>query len=128
MNYAFNEDKQRVEVIPKAECVAYIVEEWHSGASWYRIYSDNWCEQGGRVNSAGASGTLNYHLPFVDTNYSFVAIEGEKSTMEGAGTDTAGYGENMGVTNFTVSSCRYSIVSGRAFSWIAMGYITRSEQ
>lgn len=49
-----------------------VVEEYSSGSSWYRIYSDGWCEQGGRTVSSSGSGfeTVTLLKPYTNTNYS----------------------------------------------------------
>ena len=38
--------------IGRQDCKAYIVETYQNGISWYRVYSDGWCEQGGMVSNA----------------------------------------------------------------------------
>lgn len=51
----------------------YIVETYNNGTDWYRIYSDGWCEQGGKLvvysGAVGGGGyntaTLNFLKPFV---------------------------------------------------------------
>lgn len=39
--------------------------------SWYRVYSDGWCEQGGYINSPVYHGwyTVNLLKQYIDTNY-----------------------------------------------------------
>lgn len=37
--------------ISKTECSAYVVETYQNGESWYRVWSDGWCEQGGQVST-----------------------------------------------------------------------------
>lgn len=51
---------------------AYITETYVNGTSWYRIWSDGWCEQGGRVSGAGFSSAVvvTFLKAFADTNYS----------------------------------------------------------
>ena len=47
-----------------------VVETYSSGTEWYRVWSDGWCEQGGRFQSAdGVDTTVNFLKPFIDTNY-----------------------------------------------------------
>lgn len=53
-----------------------LVESYKNGTSWYRVYSDGWCEQGGY----DAEGTVDYGVhtieflkPYVDTNYTLTA-------------------------------------------------------
>lgn len=40
--------------------------------TWYRIYKSGWCEQGGKV----INGTNTFNIPFTDTNYTIVSING----------------------------------------------------
>lgn len=47
-----------------------IVETYVNGRSWYRIYSDRWCEQGGYVSSGSAPTTVTLLKQMTDTNYS----------------------------------------------------------
>ena len=47
-----------------------IIETYSSGTSWYRVYSDGWCEQGGNIPPISYD---NYQIDllknFKDTNY-----------------------------------------------------------
>ena len=89
---------------------------------WLLIFS-GWIEQGGRVAPTATSGTLTFPKAFKNTQYNFVAQEGAGSgTAEGSSTDTGGYGDNMGVTNYTTTTVRYSCASNRHFDWRASGY------
>lgn len=98
---------------------AYIISSYHSGFSWYRVYSDGWCEQGGQTSpiSAGATGTTNLLKSFKSLDYSI--------QISSAGAYTAVGEANSCITAITVSS--FSITSGaRASSpyfWMACGYI-----
>jgi hypothetical protein len=96
--------------------------KWTSGTSGYRIYSDGFIEQWGRVTTTTSSGTVTFHIAFSNTNYSILCQEGEKPTAEEAGSDTAGYGENIGLTNYTTTTVRYTCVAKRYFNWFACGY------
>ena len=46
-----------------------VVETYQNGTSWYRIWSDGWCEQGGFTNSGNNSVTVTLLEPFANTNY-----------------------------------------------------------
>ena len=46
----------------------HIVETYVNGSSWYRIYSDGWCEQG-LTKSGDSSEWKTFLKPFADTNY-----------------------------------------------------------
>lgn len=51
---------------------AYIVETYRNGQSWYRIYSDGWCEQGGYLAGQGQPygiTTVTLLKPYKDINY-----------------------------------------------------------
>lgn len=50
-----------------------VVETYSNGTSWYRVYSDGWCEQGGltsAVNGTNATATINLLKTYNSTNYS----------------------------------------------------------
>ena len=47
--------------------VQCVVESYSNGTEWYRIWSDGWCEQGGRANSGTIS--VTFIKEFADTNY-----------------------------------------------------------
>lgn len=60
----------KADKLDKSAVKAYIVESYVNGTSWYRVYSDGWCEQGGYTK---AGTTINLLKPYANTNYS-VAI------------------------------------------------------
>lgn len=70
---------------------AYLVETWHSGTEWYRVWSDGWIEQGGITTAV--SGTRNYQInfnkAFTDTNY-FVTSSAVMSVAYTGSDDGAG--------------------------------------
>lgn len=104
----------------------YITETYVNGTSWYRVYSDGWCEQGGVLNkqtiAAGynASQTLTFLKEMVNTNYTitFGAVDGtprfQSATI--AKTTTGGTVWQMDRSG--------SGSGGIQFSWIACGYIS----
>ncbi len=47
----------------------YITETYSNGKSWYRVYSDGWCEQGGQIANGSSNVTAALLKPYVDTNY-----------------------------------------------------------
>lgn len=49
----------------------HIVETYQNGTSWYRVYSDGWCEQGGFFGgqSSAQNKVCTFLKPFKDTNY-----------------------------------------------------------
>ena len=58
------------EVINKLNMIRYIVEEYHSGTQWYKIWSDGWVEQGGYVINLSSNETVNLLKPYNNINYS----------------------------------------------------------
>ena len=46
-----------------------VIETYHNGTEWYRIWSDGWIEQGGFTTNV--SGRLYFQKPFSDTNFMF---------------------------------------------------------
>jgi hypothetical protein len=87
----------------------HITQTYSNGTSWYRIWSDKWCEQGG----SGSTGTITFLKPFKDTNYTVTT-----RMLSGSG-DVAWheYGENTNKTTITFT------VGTRPVSWHACGYI-----
>ena len=59
----------------------YVVESYHNGTEWYRIYSDGWIEQGG-LGNAGGNIVHTLLKPFSNANYTITAtpyVEGSSS-------------------------------------------------
>jgi hypothetical protein len=100
-----------------------VIETYVNGTSWYRVYSDGWCEQGCNNFTAGSTGayrTVSLLKPYKDANYSvFAQIRGD--------------GENANIANincepYTIATFRYTQgFSGtyydNACMWQACGYI-----
>lgn len=56
----------------------HVVETYKNGTSWYRVWSDGWCEQGGY--SAGGAYIVTFLKQYLDTNYTALAtFEGSYS-------------------------------------------------
>jgi hypothetical protein len=54
---------------------AVVVTSYKSGASWYRVWSDGWIEQGGQISTTTKMeqiNTITFHKAFKDTNYTIV--------------------------------------------------------
>ena len=95
-----------------------LIESYVNGTSWYRVYSDGWCEQGGSsVLSAVGWATVNFIKSFVDTNYTFIASQG---TTGRAGAVNAA----IITSKINASSAEWTLYSstGKA-QWYACGYI-----
>lgn len=97
---------------------AYIVETYQNGTSWYRIWSDGWCEQGGQTAAKGAASTVttvNFLKPFANANYCALATDYATTTSV----------VYFGCTSFTTSSMAIitNAGAGRACRWMVAGYI-----
>lgn len=86
--------------------------------SWYRVWSDGWCEQGAYYVASGTSATVSF---LVEYNSTPLVTLSEASTA--SGTDTGGFDMVTAATNITTASFRISIASGRSIYWEAKGYI-----
>lgn len=98
---------------------AVVVENYVNGTSWYRVWSDGWCEQGGVSPSAGdsSSNTINLLKSYKDTNYSIFFAQ--NAGVEGS------YTNGCTAKNKTVSSfiLVYRTGGTASFYWQACGYI-----
>ena len=101
--------------------VPCIVETYVNGTSWYRIYSDGWCEQGGNsVTFPSSSTTFTLLIPFKSDNYNIFASLTKAST--------GAYGEGIIVSSktensFTAHGYAASKVTQQVGDWYACGYI-----
>lgn len=91
----------------------YLVDSYVSGNSWYRVYSDGWCEQGGRCSASNQ--TVNFLKTFKNTNYTITA-----GLIPG--TSSATY-EHLNIGSLSTSSFYYTCYDGYQLMWCAQGYI-----
>ena len=91
---------------------AVVVETWHSGTEWYRVWSDGWIEQGGE-NSSGK--TVTFQKAFSNTNYTVA------TSYYGAGT---GYGRSdLNINAKTTTGIAWTLDPNTATrQWYACGY------
>ena len=47
-----------------------VVETYSSGAKWYRVWSDKWCEQGNFISGYSSGTAISLTKSYADTNYS----------------------------------------------------------
>ena len=52
-----------------------IIETWSEGTEWYRVWSDGWIEQGGRVTGNDVNITINFKKPYTTINYTITQAE-----------------------------------------------------
>lgn len=93
-----------------------VVETYHSGTEWYRVWSDGWIEQGGRIQiQASTYADITLLKPFADKNY---MISFSHSLL-----GTSGQAESYAIPA-SASSIRLGNGCGNAqsFTWSACGY------
>ena len=88
-----------------------ITETYSNGESWYRVYSDGWCEQGGRLNTTGTTTNISLIKPYPADVYTVLATD--------TGTARVSYGIRRSTGYFIV----YSASSGNSAYWTAKGYL-----
>ena len=102
----------------------YVTETYQNGASWYRVWSDGWCEQGGQcVISQAAWVTITFLKSFINTNY--VATGGSKVS-------DSSYPNNPLSTsfrNYTTTSVQSAVhddetINKGTWTWRVCGYIS----
>lgn len=97
-----------------------IVETYVNGTSWYRVYSDGWCEQGGRFQSNDATNTtVTFLKPYKDTNYT--PIVGHM--LGSAGASTYWNWAIYSMTNSTMVIHNATDGNTNSCVWQACGYI-----
>lgn len=96
-----------------------VIETYSNGTSWYRVYSDGWCEQGGEVSNSGTdTRQITFLKAFTDTNYYFNRCN--ESTTSGTATSFASEGYTDKQTSGIKIYCYTSITKAL---WEAKGYL-----
>ena len=96
---------------------AYITETYTNGASWYRVWSNGFCEQGSTLTTKSKNYIdINFLKAFGNTNYTL-------NISKCFGYDTWTGGDY--VFSYTASSFRYFLYSSAQVTifWTARGYI-----
>ena len=103
---------------------AYIISSYHSGTDWYRVYSDKWCEQGGKVEIAShqyGSTPVNLLKTMADTNYT-ITLGGVNLTQIGNYVFTVG--STITTSSFNIWDERTTGSNhANACYWEVKGYI-----
>lgn len=102
---------------------AYVTETWHSGTSWYRVWSDGFIEQGGKLTLTGAASItreITFNKPFASSMVGLSLMAGRNS---GTGTDSEhAYGVYAhSTTKVSVSAWKESD-NATTLWWYANGY------
>ena len=105
-----------------------VVETYKNGTSWYRVYSDGWCEQGGFMGGIATNSWIFVTLlkPYINTDYTVIGSGVDPSISTTYPDQFFSYRSPLQTTGFYGG---IRILSGgatyadRGFSWIACGYI-----
>ena len=101
------------------KCV-HITETYVNGTSWYRVWSDGWCEQGGYYkNSSNGTKNFTFLKSFINNNY---YLSCSTTYTENGSTD---HQESMNefVSRTVNGFSKYIWVYHNDFYWRACGYI-----
>ena len=105
---------------------AVVVTNYLSGSSWYRIYSDGWCEQGGiKSISSNQYGETTVNLLQTMANTNYCLIVGGRTTPGSAATGNYVFtAKEKTVNSFTIWSERTSGANhANEASWYVAGYL-----
>lgn len=92
-----------------------VKETWSSGSSWYRKWSDGWCEQGGHQAPA-SSGVITFVVPFINTSYT-ITIGSSRTRTDFYYNDAYNIKYNNGFAYVSNVGNGY-----QGFDWVAYGY------
>lgn len=97
----------------RSDLVAVVVQNYVSGTSWYRVWSDGWIEQGGYKNGKGDV-SISLLKKFTNTNYQAQMTPAYSSYLESAPV--------IKTSGKTTSAFIVYTVFDYAFYWYACGY------
>jgi hypothetical protein len=92
-----------------------VIETYSNGTSWYRVWSDGWCEQGGRQYVSNAQVAVTFLKPFKDTNYYANCRSVSANTYATTASIEGLLPESMGIRSTSTAT----------WAWQACGYILR---
>lgn len=115
-------DVGAIEASPVLNAKAYIKETWHSGSSWYRVWSDGWIEQGGiKTSSASKDETVSFNKNFTNLNSISILVTDISGKFDGNAVAHYLQAWNISTTSFTVMG-KWSDTIGAKKTWYACGY------
>ena len=123
-DYVKQEDMVEIDFVPKdsMEEVPCIVETYVNGTSWYRVWSDGWCEQGGACLMSGATQNAYWVVSllknYINTEYSIqITFGGDKATDRGTANNLYAWSDSK-----TTSQFYWGAVGGNANAYKFSGY------
>ena len=106
----------------------HIVETYSSGTSWYRLWSDGWCEQGGIYDNGSSIQTtsvrVNLLKTFANTNY-IVLVTPSRGTIVNSSTSIMFGTHSLTVSYFYITWLGVNSADNVQFApWYACGYVS----
>ena len=98
--------------------VAVIVENYLNGQSWYRVWSDGWCEQGGWIVLSGAISATNKRVTFLKPYKVKPSVYCSQNANAGVANIVVGW---ESTTEFSIGTTSGACTGGT--NWYARGYI-----
>lgn len=98
-----------------------VVETYSNGSSWYRIWSDGWCEQGSITSLTQNPQSISLIKPFLNTNYTLTACNGDPDDNSNVVSAAL---RSKTTTDFTVVSGYNGTFFATTLDWIACGYVS----
>lgn len=104
---------------------AYIISSWHQGTEWRRVWSDGWCEQGGKVElvykqNAYTDFPINLYKQMADTNYSILLTSSDRGNVHRSNWVYS----TLTTSNFVTRTYSEGAGTGTGF-WRVSGYIAQ---
>ena len=96
------------------DSVTTVVDTYQNGTSWYRVWSDGWCEQGGKITGDNGSYSVTFLKPFISTDYTITQSSFQARGQYGGYADLI---KSLSSTGFTY------YVNHESAWWHACGYI-----
>lgn len=96
-----------------------LVKPYSNGTSWYNLFSDGWCEQGGQIARTAAKQSITLLQPYKDTDYS-IFMQPYHTTASADGRPVLSF---EGTDGKTTESFTYNSYTGYAGCyWRTRGY------
>jgi hypothetical protein len=104
--------------------VAVVVQNYLSGTSWYRVWSDGWKEQGGRasISNGLATSTVTFLKAFSDANYSIQAQAISSGSFANMDEEAGVHILSITKSNVVFESTWASTTTSKTITWYACGY------
>lgn len=101
--------------------VKTVVETWHEGTEWYRVWSDGWIEQGGRFSYVSSNATYSAVFAKVYTLTPSILYSSIDMVYKNTDTNTTNTITEISTTGFSLY-CQGGRGQSTGWTWYACGY------